>query len=267
MDTDHLRFATGLALESAIVHGRETEALLSLYSDPEPESARELHDGLAASDHQHDREAAIWLETGLDTQAEAPDPRGLVAEMREMEVLLLVLIRKVGKTQRELNLWMDYIANAGQFLLDGLWIDAKIMLNRAVDCSKRGPVEALRSRPDLGYQLDVMQRATASYFEEVKGYSIGLQFPRERLGEILGVQRALLELMMDRYRDAGEDGDLARRAARQLSSALRHLMEGRKGKAEKELTLALRNIRAREGQVCLGFYARKLGEALEALEE
>jgi hypothetical protein len=264
---DLLRFAAGLALESAIVHARETKELLSLYLDPEAGRAMKLYKKFAASDHYHDRELAIRLETGLDTQLEIPNPRGLAAEMREMEALLLILIRRVGGTQMELNLWMDYIANAAQFLLDGFWIDAKIMLSRAVDCSLSEAIKALRSKPNLDYQLDMMQKATASYFKEASGYPTRLQFPGKFLGKILGIQRVMLELMIDRYHNAGIEGDVARQISRQLSSAMRYTMEGRKDKAQKELSLALNRIREAENQESLDYYKQKLEDALEDLKD
>ena len=238
-----LRIAVGLALESAILSRAETEDLASLYSDPDPRGVWELHDRLMGSEDHRDREAAIWLETGLEPAPIKSDPTAFVRELREMEYVLFAFISRAGGTQREVNDWMNYIANAAQFITDGFWIDAKIMLSRALQASRAPPVEELKSEPGLSYEVGVFQGATISYFDEVKGYPVTLRIPEERLDAILTLQRSMLEIMRSRMRlEAPEEPKLIQGIIHRLSSSLRHLMEEKAEEARRELGTVTRQI-------------------------
>ena len=238
-----LRIAVGLALESAILSRAETGTLVSLYSDPDPRGVWELHDRLMESSDHRDREAAIWLETGLEPAPMKSDPAGLVRELREMEYVLFAFISRVRGAQREVNDWMNYIANAAQFIVDGFWIDAKIMLSRAFQASRAPLVEELKSEPGLSYEVGVFQGATASYFDEVREYPVNLRIPEERLDAILTLQRSMLEIMRSRMRlEAPEEPELIRLIIHRLSSSLRHLMEEKTEEARRELGTATRQI-------------------------
>ena len=244
MDSRFEKIVVGLALETAIVHRRDIQDLLVLYSEPEGGRIMELHDRLIASDDPYDREVAIWLEPALDLGPLMSDPHGLAREMREMEQLLYALINQAGGAQKDVNYWMNYIANAAQFIQDGFWIDAKVMLSRALHSSQRESIDGLKSVPSLSYKIDILQRATASYFEEAKGYPLGLQIPEEMMGSISTVQEIMLGIMRDHYRRGqGEDARLVRRTVHRLSSAVRYMMNEEKvDKAQKELVLATRYI-------------------------
>ncbi len=244
MDSTFEKIVVGLALETAIVHRRDIRDLLALYSEPKGGRIRDLHDRLIASDDPYDREVAIWLEPALDKGPPTSDPNALAREMREMEQLLYVLINQAGGAQKDVNYWMNYIANAAQFIQDGFWIDAKVMLSRALHSSQKESVVELKSVPSLSYKVDILQRATASYFEEAKGYPLGLRIPEENMGSILTVQEIMLGLMRDHYRRGqGEGAWLVRQMVHRLSSAVRYLMDEEKvEKAQKELVLATRYI-------------------------
>ncbi len=238
------KIVVGLALETAIVHRRDVRDLLALYSEPEFERLREIHDRLIASDDPYDREVAIWLEPALDVGTLMSDPNTLAREMREMEQLLYVLINQAGGAQKDVNYWMNYIANAAQFIQDGFWIDAKVMLSRALHSSQKESIVKLKSVPSLSYKVDILQRATASYFEEAKGYPLGLRIPEEMMGSILTVQEILLGIMRDHYRRGqGEGARLVLQMVHRLSSAVRYLMDEEKvEKAQKELVLTTRYL-------------------------
>ncbi|MFB0558057.1 MAG: hypothetical protein ACETVY_02960 [Candidatus Bathyarchaeia archaeon] len=244
LDLRFEKIVVGLALENAIVHRRDIQDLLALYSEPEGGRIRELHDQLIASDDPYDREVAIWLEPALDLGPLKSDPHGLVREMREMEQLLYILINQAGGAQKEVNYWMNYIANAAQFILDGFWIDAKVMLSRALQSSRSQSINGLKSIPSLSYKVDVLQRATASYFEEAKDYPLGLQIQEAMMDPLSTVQEIMLSIMRDHYRRRqGEGARLIRQTIHRLSSAMRYMMrEGKVDEAQKELVLATRYI-------------------------
>ncbi len=267
-----LKIAVGLALESVILSRAETETLASLYSNPDLRRVWELHDSLMKSDDHRDREAAIWLETGLDPTPMKSDPVRLVRELREMEYVLFAFISKAGGAQREVNNWMNYVANAAQFITDGFWIDAKIMLSRALQASKAPAVEELKSEPGFSYEIRVFQGATASYFNEIRGYPVSLHIPEEKLNAILMLQHSMLEIMRSRMRlEAPEEPDLIRGIIHKLSSSLRHLMEEKTEEASRELVMVTRLIgdwldltKDAEKHDLVEGYGRSIREALDS---
>jgi hypothetical protein len=234
--------AAGLALESALVSKMEAAPLAALYDKPDLARAIQLHDELLVSLDHREREAAIWLETGLDLGPLRHDPRGLAEEMREMEVVLGTLLNRSGEALREVNDWINLIANASQFILDGYWIDAKIFLSRALRHSQSPSVEALRAQHQLSHEVGVLQRATESYFEELKGYPLKLQVDGVKLQRLLLVQEVMLELM--RMARGPEEVKPTGKAVYRLSQAIRYLMgEGRQEDVGKELRLASEYLR------------------------
>ncbi len=239
MDPRTLRIAVGLALESAILSGGPTDALESLYSDPEPLAVKALHLRLMESQDHRDREAGIWLQTGMDQASAGTDPAGLAGELGKMEYLLYVLIPRAGDAQREVNDWMNYTANAAQLLTDGFLVDAKIMLNRALQVSRAPAVEGLKAYHDLSYEIGVFQEATASYYREAMGYPVGIQIPEETLDAALKLQECMLEVMLSRVRvEQARENRLVLGVVSGLSSSLRRLMEGKPGDARRDLEKA-----------------------------
>lgn len=235
------KIVVGLALQSAIPHRCEIETLLTLYSDPDLEKARRLHDKLASSRSHYDREAAIWLQPLLEQGPFESDPKALVATMREMESVLYFLINQVGEAQREVNDWMNYVANATESLADGFWIDAKIFLSQALEVSQSPGIERLKSDPSLRRKLDILQRATARYFEEMWKHPSELTIPEDRLETMLKVQKILLDLMQAYYRERCEESDeVVGVAIRRLNTAMRYLMNKDKSleAARQEVQLA-----------------------------
>lgn len=236
MDPRTLKIAVGLALESAMLSGAATDALASLYSDTEPQAVRALHLSLVASQDHRDREAGIWLQTGMDQASARTDPAGLAGELSKMEYLLYVLIPRAGDAQREVNDWMNYTANAAQFITDGFLVDAKIMLNRALHVSQTPAVEGLKAHPSLVYEVGVFQEATASYYREAMGYPVGLQIPLEMLDAALTLQEGMLEVMRSRVGvERPRENRLILGVISGLSSSLRRLMEGKPGDARRDL--------------------------------
>ncbi|MBS7652659.1 hypothetical protein KEJ13_05965 [Candidatus Bathyarchaeota archaeon] len=246
MDHRFKRFIVGLALESSLVNRCPIQGLQELYLEPVSERVRELHDRLIISERHREREVAIWLEPALDMGPLRYDPTRIVGEMREMEFLLYLLIRRAGEAQRDVNYWMDYISNAAQSLSDGFWIDAKIFLSRALQVSRRNTIEGLKMDPSLGYEVDILQKATLSYFREVLTYPIVLEAPEERLDTLLEIQGIMLDLMRIHYGE-GEGGSASYlRAIHILSALIRRLLNPRftLEDAKADLKLALEYLEA-----------------------
>ncbi|MBS7637813.1 hypothetical protein KEJ49_02840 [Candidatus Bathyarchaeota archaeon] len=217
----------GLAIESSLVNKCPVQGLQELYLEPEPELIRELHDRLINSERHQEREVAIWLEPAIDMGPLRYDPGRIVGEMREMEFLLYLLIRRAGDAQRDVNYWMDYISNAAQSLSDGFWIDAKIFLSRALQASRRSSIERLKMDPSISYEVDVLQKATLSYFREVSSYPITLEASEEKLDTLLKIQGIMLDLMRIYYVEGGRGSASSLRSIHILSTLIRRLFNPR----------------------------------------
>jgi len=239
LDQRFVRFTIGFALQTAIVHNREVESLSALYSAPNLDEAGKLHDRLLVSGNHLDREIAIWLEPLLQFDEQNPNPEGLVTEMREMEFLLYTLINRAGEAQREINDWMNYIANAAESLADGYWIDAKMLLSRALETSRSTSVESLKLDPNLARELDILQRATGDYFQEMRRYPLKLAVPEERLETLLKLQEIVLDLIKFKQREDHDEGDIIGSVVSRLNTAIRLLMN-----EEKTVDAAKQEVRS-----------------------
>jgi len=275
LDERLLRFVVGLALESALVHRRDNRTLVSLHSDPDLERVRELYDELMVSGEHYDREVAIWLELALEQGPLLSDPLKLVREMREMEVILYTLIPRSGEARRNVNVWLNFIANTAHTIEDGFWIDAKVLLSRALQSSQHPSVEELKAYSRLRYEVDVLQKATASYFEEMKKYPLRLRVPEERLDALLEVQDIMLELMHIHYREEPEEGsEVPRSSIYRLSTAIRYLMDERRELmaakrevrlASEEMAMRLNEIVDEERSELMDIYGKRIKEVINIL--
>jgi len=273
LDRKLAKIIIGFALQSAIPHRRDTEALLALYSDPDLEKARILHDELAVSRNHYEREVAIWLQALHGYGPSDLDLKALVTTMREMESILYFLINQVGEAQREVNDWMNYVANAAESLADGFWIDAKIFLSQALDISQSMAVEHLKSDPDLKRKLDILQRATAQYFAEIRTLPSKLEIPEDRLETIMAVQKVLLDLMQTYYQGRREGNDeVLGTAIRRLNATIRHLIT--KGKeiedAKQEMQLISQHLSEKKNRIVderKRELVRECGERIKELAE
>ncbi len=271
MDPRFKRFIVGLALESSLANGCPVQGLRELYLEPDPERVRELHERLINSGRHGEREVAIWLEPAIEMGPLRYDPRRIVEEMREMEFLLYLLIRRAGEAQRDVNYWMDYISNAAQSLIDGYWIDAKIFLSRALQASIRSSIEGLKTDPSLSYEVDVLQKATLSYFKEVSSYPITLEAPEERLDLLLEVQGIMLELMTARCCGGWRGPASSLRAIHILSTLLRRFLNPQFSLADARVDLKMASeyleadIGEAEGEEKVAEQRRRINKLVEAL--
>jgi len=236
MDESLVKIAVGLALENAIYNGQDIQDLTSLFSAPDHEKVLKLHDRLIASEDHSERETAFFLQLSLDIGPLHGDPLGLAGEMRKMEHLLYAYLNKYGKAQKALNDWLNYVTNASQSIIDGYWMDAKILLSLAVQTSKDLTVEALKTSPELRYRVETLQKATASYFQELKGYPLKLKLSDESAGAIRMIQEPLLEMLQSPHIvEVNSEDEYAIKVVRGSHTAIKYLMEKKESEAEREL--------------------------------
>lgn len=230
------KIAVGVALENAIYNGQDVQRLIQLYSDPNMVLIRDLHDACISSNDHLERETAIFLQLGLDLGPLQGDPVVLAGEMREMEHLLYAYLNKYGRAHRTINDWLNYIANSSQSIIDGFWMDAKVLLSLAVQTSRHPDVEALKANPELRYTVETLQEATASYFRELTSYPLKLKISDEDAEVILLIQKPMLELLQnpDVVKKRTED-EYAIKVVRGSHSAIKFLMETRAHEAKREL--------------------------------
>ena len=242
MDPKVTRIAVGLALENALSSTTEIHDLELLYNNPQPELLKEMHDRLIDSPNHWERVIAIWLQLGIDQGPITRDPYNLIAEMSKMEVLLGVFINQSGKAWRDINEWMNYIANSHQHLLDGFWTDSKILLSKGIEISKRDSVEKLKENEDLIQKVSVFQDATISYYDELKELPIRLFVPEEVLDTTLHAQEVMLDLMKNHGTENPEEFKLVTNASLTISQALRDLMSSLYDDAKHNLTTARNSL-------------------------
>jgi hypothetical protein len=235
--TGFRKLIIGFALESAIVYKKSIGDLENLYESPDQEKIKELHNQLLQSKDHHERAIAVWLEPAIDQGPLRHDPEGLIKEMREMEYLLFNLISNSKTAQREVNDWMNFVANSSQLLSDGFWIDAKIMLSRALSESQKPVIEDLKTIPKIRYEVDVLQKATESYFEEIKSYPLKIEAPAN-LEDILDIQEILLYLLKHPFPKQDHVKSSSNKTINKLSLAIRYMLANSLSKAHHELKIS-----------------------------
>ena len=237
-----VKIAVGLALESAIIHNIETHDLESLYAEPSTELVRELHDRLIDSESHRDRVAAFWLQMGFDQGQIQNDPRALIADMTKMEVLLGVFINQAGDAWKDVNDWMNYIANSHEHLTNGYWTDAKVLLSLGFEISRRPSIEELKTKESLRKKVTLFQQATDSYFDEMKYYPLELHVPEEYIDATMSLQELLIDIMKNHESSSKEEGECVGSLIEYMSSALRKLMSSMLDKVKKELTTSRNSL-------------------------
>lgn len=186
----------GLALKNELYNKRLNQTLFDLYSHPEIDAIKDLHDRLISSNDHFDREVAFWLELALQQPPVQIDLQDMNAELTEMEVLLYDLVlRANSESQRSLNDWMNYIANVPQSIRDGNGIDAKILMSLAVQSSRKESIERIKRNPQLRYKIEVLQKETSRLFDVTKRIPLRLIASEERLCALEKILEVLIELL------------------------------------------------------------------------
>jgi hypothetical protein len=269
LDDRFVKLIIGFALQTAIVRNHEVESLSILYFRPSLDEVRRIHDRLFTSTNHFDREIAILLEPLVQSDGQNPDPKGLVTEMREMEFLLYTLINRAGEAQREINDWMNYIANAAESLSDGYWTDTKVLLSQAVEISCSASIESLKLDSNLTRELDILQRATRDYFQEMRKYPLRLVVPEERLEATLKLQETVLDLLKSERREDHDEDGIVGNIIRRLNTAIRLLINEKKplDVAREEIKLTAEYLDQAKNKVTETSKQKLLGECSARIHE
>ena len=228
MNNKFNKVIVGLALECELYNRRFNRVLFSLYSNPNLDGIRALHDHLIVSNNHFDREVAFWLEPTLEQIPVKMDSISLVAELQRIEIELTSLLWQVDSgILRDINDWLNYIVNVGYSVEEGNWIHAKILMSQALQSSRTESVERIKSDPRLRYVIEALQMETLRCFEQIRRAPSKLKMPEERFDIILEVQGILIELMRKYYLDdiEKEARDIIRYPIQKLDTALRYLMQ------------------------------------------
>jgi hypothetical protein len=232
------KLIVGFALERALIYNQDTKELEKLYNDPEEKKIQEQYSQLIGSRKHQERALAIWLSTALKQKPLRNNPDNLVKELRKLEYLLYNLMNQLVNGKKQVNNWMNYVLNAAQLLEDGFYLDAKVMLSRALQESEKKEVTELKNHPKLRYEVNVFQQATRSYFNEVEQYPVNIKI-RSHLEKILMIQEIMLKLLTEFNPEKGEEEKVSKEAIIKISSGIRYLWGKSYEKAETELFLAV----------------------------
>jgi hypothetical protein len=217
----------GLALKNELYNKRLNKKLFDLYSRPEIEAIKDLHDRLISSNDHFDREVAFWLELALKQPPIQIDLHDINTELTEMEVLLYDLVLRADpESQRSLNEWMNYIANVPQSIRDGHGIDAKILMSLAVQNSRKESIERIKRDPRLRYKIEILQKETSRLFEVIKRIPLKLVASEERLVALEKLQEILIDLLQRYDFERPHEGvsDLIRYPLQKFEASQRCLM-------------------------------------------
>jgi hypothetical protein len=243
-DVKILKVVLGLALENELYNGRDNSRLYSLYMSPDYGKAKAYYWELMRSSSYLDRETSFWLETLLGKKAtEFESPSSLIYRLQRVEAILYdFLLQGDSNLCRALNEWLNYVANTGESLKGGYWLDAKIFANRALDSSERAMALVDSRNAVLRYELGVLRSETHHILEELMKLPLTFIAPEGRLDSVLEVQGALIELLRIIVRgnlDESVKEDL-RYSAQKLTSAQAHLLntEADSLKCRHEVALA-----------------------------
>jgi len=238
-----LKLIVGLALESELYNDRENRQLRRLYSNPDLREIQSYYKRLVSSGSSYDREAAFWLEHALEQGSTSVDLSMLVVRLQQVEAILYSLLMEGAyDSSRDLNDWLNYVANAGESLKGNYLLDAKILVSRAMESSDRTLAAVDTRDPRRRYELGILKTETMKIFEELKTVHSKLTVVEELLEIHLKIQTALIELLT-----LLREGDGAKEAveelhysAQKLVSAQRLLLRSKKEvlRAGQEVALA-----------------------------
>lgn len=240
---NEVKMAIGFSLESAIINNIDIHDLECLYENPSELLVKELHDRLLDSRKHRERVAAIWLQMGFDQGPLKNNPSNLITDMTELEVLLSVLIDQSGTAWKDVNNWMNYIANAHEHLLHGYWTDAKVLLSLGLETSLQLSIEKMKTKESLREKVTLYQQATASFFDEMKEYPLKLHIPEKYSDLSIPLQELLLDIMRNHNAEDLEEAKGIRNLIKYLSNALHTLLSSKIDETKKELTSSKNNLK------------------------
>jgi hypothetical protein len=198
------RIAIGLAVENGLQNGYDDRTVDELYENPSSDKITKTYQRMISSNIQQEREIALWLELGLYQEPTTfPDMTELLRRIRETEAILYALLGHAGLSiTQPLNNWLDYVANAGESINTGFWIDAKAYMGRAVEAADETLTKVGSADPKMLYDLDILRSETRRDYEELLKASFRLKLPEDALNQILVVQDLLIRILRRRIAEA-----------------------------------------------------------------
>jgi len=229
MDKRFQKVAVGLAFENELYQGRDDRRLRELYERPSAEKISDMYRRLITSRDHKEREVAFWLELGLSQEPTTfPDKAELLLRIRRMETVLYDLLGHArSDASQPLNDWLNYIANAGESASAGYWIDAKILMSRALDASEETVSKVSPKDIKMRRELDILRLETRRNYEELLKASFRLRLPEKRLDSISEVQGLLLKVLRSEVTEAIPkwNVDLSRYLVERLARAEKLLLQ------------------------------------------
>jgi|GEM_PF-2688378 len=264
------KVTVGLALENEFYNGRDNRLLSELYENPSTEKTSNTYRRFIASRDHREREAAFWLELGLSQDPTTfPDKVALLNRIRQMETIIYDILGRAGQNiSQSLNDWLNYIANAGESISQGYWIDAKILMSRAVDASEETVSKTSLTDVKMRRELGILRSETRRDFEELLKASFRLRLPEKHLDDILAVQGLHLKILRQQAAEVTEMGmNLSRYLVERLATAERLLLQenSETSKARQEIEQALTYLEGQANGIQDGAAQRRVGEVREEL--
>jgi hypothetical protein len=222
------RIAIGLAVENGLQNGYDDRTVDELYENPSSDKITKTYQRMISSNIQQEREIALWLELGLYQEPTTfPDMTELLRRIRETEAILYALLGHAGLSiTQPLNNWLDYVANAGESINTGFWIDAKAYMGRAVEAADETLTKVGSADPKMLYDLDILRSETRRDYEELLKASFRLKLPEDALNQILVVQDLLIRILRRRIAEAdNKSAELRRFILDRLTIAERSLLQ------------------------------------------
>jgi len=241
------RIAVGLAVENGLHDGYEDKILNELYENPTSEKITKTYRRMISSNVQRERVIALWLELGLFQEPTTfPDTTELLRRIREIEAILYSLLGQAALSiAQPLNNWLNYIANAGESINTGFWMDAKVYMSGAVESADETLAKVGLADPKMLCDLDILRSETRRDYEELLKASFRLRLPEDVLNQILVVQEQLIGILRRLINDGNhKDGELLLFLADRLTIAERLLLQEKPDlhNAVESLTQAINNI-------------------------
>ena len=198
------KIAIGLAVENGLQNGYDDRTIDELHENPSSDKIAKTYRRMISSNIQQEREIALWLELGLYQEPTTfPDITELLRRIREIEAILYALLGHAGLSiTQPLNNWLNYVANAGESINTGFWIDAKAYMDRAVEAADETLTKVGSADPKMLYDLDILRSETRRDHEELLKASFRLKLPEDALNQILVVQDLLIRILRRRVAEA-----------------------------------------------------------------
>jgi cell division protein ZapA (FtsZ GTPase activity inhibitor) len=140
---------------------------------------------------------------------------------------------------------LNYVANAGESINTGFWMDAKAYMGRAVESADETLANVSLADPKMLYDLDILRSETRRDYEELLKASFRLKLPEDILNQILAVQEELIGILRRLTNEGNhKDAEVLLFLADRLTIAEKLLLQERPDlrNAAESVTQAINNI-------------------------